>query len=36
MRGQKDRRTMKKVVNKMKNQGENWYKMPKNGQMTDL
>ncbi len=36
MRGQKDLRTVKKGVNKIVNQGENWYKMLQNGQMTDL
>ncbi len=36
MRGQKDLRTMKKGVNKIKNQGENWYKMLQNCQMTDF
>ncbi len=36
MRGQKDLRTVKKGVNKMENQGENWYKMFQNGQITDL
>ncbi len=36
MRGQKDLRNVKKGVNKIENQGENWYKMFKNGQMTDI
>ncbi len=39
MKGQKDLRTKKSgggCVNKIENQGENWYKMLQNGQMTDL
>ncbi len=36
MNGQKDLRTMKKGVNKIENQGEIWYKMILNCQMTDL
>ncbi len=37
MRGQKDLRTMKKGgVNKIENQGENWYKILQNGQITDF
>ncbi len=36
MRGQKDLRTVKRWVNKIEIQGENWYKMVQNGQMTDL
>ncbi len=36
MRGQKDLITMKKWVNKNKNQGENWYKLCQMCQMTDL
>ncbi len=36
MRGQKDLRTVKKRgVNKIENQGENWYKMFQNGQITN-
>ncbi len=38
--GQKDLRIVKKRkkkrVNKIENQGENWYKMFQNGQMTDF
>ncbi len=36
MRDQKDLNTMKKGVNKIKNQGENWYKMIKNCKMRDF
>ncbi len=36
MRGQKDIITMKKEVNKMENQGENWYKLLQKCQITDL
>ncbi len=36
MRGQKDLRTVKKGVNKIENQRENWYKMFQNGKMTDF
>ncbi len=36
MRGQKDLRTVKKGVNKIENQGENWCKMLQNDQMTDF
>ncbi len=36
MRGQKDLITMKKVVNKIENQGENWYKLLQKCQMTDF
>ncbi len=36
MRGQKDLGTVKKGVNKIENQGENWYKMFQNGQITDF
>ncbi len=36
MRGQKDLRTVKKGVNKIENQGENWYKMFQNGPVTDF
>ncbi len=34
MRGQKDLRIVKKGANKIENQGENWYKMFQNGQIT--
>ncbi len=34
--GQKDLRIMKKGVNRIDNQGENWYKMLQNGQMKDF
>ncbi len=34
MRGQKDLRTVKN--NKIQNQGENWYKILQNFQMTDF
>ncbi len=36
MKGQKDLITIKKRVNKIENQGEIWYKMIKNCQMTDF
>ncbi len=36
MRGEKDLRTVKKGLNKIENQGDNWCKMFQNGQMTDL
>ncbi len=36
VRGQKYLRTVKKGVNKIENQGEHWYKMFQNGQMTDF
>ncbi len=36
MRGQKDLRTFKKGVNKIKDEGENWYIMLQNGQMTNF
>ncbi len=36
MRDQKDLRTVKKGVNKIENQGEYWYKMFQNYQMTDF
>ncbi len=36
MRGEKDLRTVKKGLNKIENQGDNWYKKFQNGQMTDL
>ncbi len=36
MRGQKDLIIMKKGVNKIKNQGENWYKLFQKCQMIDF
>ncbi len=36
IRGQKDLITMKKGVNKIENQGENWYKLLQKFQMTDV
>ncbi len=36
MRGQTDLRTIRKGVNQNKNQGEYWYKMLQNGQITDF
>ncbi len=36
MRGQKDLITMKTGVNKIENQGENWYKLHQKCQMTDF
>ncbi len=36
MRGQKDLRTMKNGINKIKIQRESWYKMLQNGQMMDF
>ncbi len=36
MRGQKDLKTIKTGVNKIKNQREDWYEMFQNGQMTDF
>ncbi len=34
--GSKRFKNCKKGVNKIESQGENWYKMYKNGQMTDF
>ncbi len=36
MRSQKDLITMKNRVNKIENQGENWYKLLQKCQMTDF
>ncbi len=36
MRGKKDLITMKNGVNKIENQGENWYKLHQKCQMTDF
>ncbi len=36
MKGQKDLTTMEKGINKIENQGEIWYKMIQNYQMTDF
>ncbi len=36
IRGQRDLRTINKGVNKIENQGNNWYKVFGNGQMTDF
>ncbi len=35
MKDQNDLRIMKKGVNRIENQGENWYKILENGQMTN-
>ncbi len=36
IKGQKDLITMKKGVNKIENQGENWYKLLQKCQMADF
>ncbi len=33
---QKDPRTIKEGINKIENQGQNWYKTLENGQMTNF